>query len=99
MVVPQHDFVVWPLRAFASTHKSQNVTPVEHLNDADSSVDVSDKLTTEGHTIEYAEACLRAHCKAVLILIEAYVQDILLRGCLCHCHFSAIVSNLILILI
>ena len=40
MVIPEHDFVRWPLWAITSTHKRKNVASEEHLNDADSSIHI-----------------------------------------------------------
>ena len=80
MVVPQHHFVTGPLGTFASADEGQNVAPVEHLHDADSTVDISDELSAEWQGVEDAEPRLSTNSKAVLVLVKANVKYILLGG-------------------
>lgn len=86
MVIPKHDFIVWPLWTFASSNEGQNIASVEHLYNSNAPVDVSDKLASKGDGVEYAETCLGTHCKAILVLIEANVANVLLRLISASCH-------------
>jgi hypothetical protein len=81
VVVPKHDFVARPLRTFASTNEGKNVAPVEHFTDADSAIYVTHELATERQRVEDAKASFSAHGKAVVILVKANVQYILIALC------------------
>ena len=77
MIVPEHHFVIWPLRTFAPSDQGQDVAPIEHLYDANSTVDVSHELPSEWQSVENPESGLGADSEAILVLIEANVANIL----------------------
>ena len=86
VVVPQHNFVIWPFRTFTSTHECKDIASVEHLYNANPTINVSHKLTTEGQRVEYPETCLRSYCETVLVLVEAYMANFVLAWGLGRCH-------------
>ena len=86
VVVPQHNFVIWPLGAFTSAYEGEDVAAVEHLYYANSTVDVSHKLAAEGQGVEYSETCLRSYCETVLVLVEANMANFVLTWGLRCCH-------------
>lgn len=77
MVVPEHNFVIGPLRTLASSNQSENVAAVKHLCNTNSTVDVSHELALEGYCIKNAEAELSPNGEAILLLVKADVQNIL----------------------
>ena len=86
VVVPQHNFVIGPFRTFTSTHECKDIASVEHLYNANPTIYVSHKLTTEGQRVEYPETCLRPYCETVLVLVEAYMANFVLAWGLGRCH-------------
>lgn len=44
MVVPQEHFIHWELRMRAAPHQSQNIAPKQHLDNANSSVELYEIL-------------------------------------------------------